>query len=143
MKKLLSGLGIVVMMALAMTSCADPDSTTLLTDGIWNFSNMTTDSEDENIKTFIILGKALMSEGTLEFQEGGDYIMTSPAMEELGDPDTGTWTLVGDHTLTMTNADGIPSVNSIDELSKDKLIYVETFVDQELGTHSVTMTWVR
>ena len=129
------------MMALAMTSCADEDSTALLTDGIWNFSNMTTDSEDEGIKTLVAFAKALMTDATLEFQAGGDYIIDSPLIEE---PETGTWSLIGDDQLIMTEEGEIPSTANIDELTKEKLSYIQTLINpQTQQAFSATTTWVK
>ena len=142
MRKLLSGLGIALMLMITMTGCSEPDASAQLTDGIWNFSNITTDSEDE---FFIALIALLNEEGagsTLEFQEGGDYIQDSPELEE---PITGTWSLIGDDQLIF-NPDGeggIPTTAIINELSKDKLKY--TFAESGLNNESVntTITWTR
>ncbi len=141
MKNLFSVLGLAILMMLAMTSCADPDASTQLTDGIWNFDDMTTDSEDDNIKGLILLGKALLTDATMDFQSDKTYMMDSPLADE---PETGTWSLIGDDQLILTpDDDGFPSTANINELTKDKLKYVETFVDQEMNAYSVTTSWVR
>ena len=142
MKKLLSGLGIALMLMITMTGCSDPEASAQLTDGIWNFSNMTTDSEDETTQGLIALAKALFTDATMEFQSGGDYIQDSPLLEE---PETGTWSLIGDDQLIITpdGENSIPSTANINELTKDKLVYVVTYVDQELNPYTVTTTWTR
>lgn len=140
MKNLFSVLGLAMLMMLAMTSCADPEASTQLSDGIWKFNNMTTDSEDETIILGVNGLKAYHTDATLEFQSGGDFV--KQFLLET-DPETGTWSLIGDDQLIITPDDGIPSTANIQELTKDKLKYIETFVDQELNTYSVTTTWVR
>ena len=142
MKKLLLGLGIALMLMITMTGCSEPDASAQLTDGIWNFFNITSDSEDELIIAFIALAKELFVDATIEFQEGGDYIQDSPELEE---PITGTWSLIGDDQLIFTpdGEDGIPTTANINELSKDKLKY--TFAESGLNNESVntTITWTR
>jgi hypothetical protein len=142
MKKILSGLGIALMLMITMTGCSEPDASAQLTDGIWNFSNITTDSEDELIIALIAFNKEAGAGSTLEFQEGGDYIQDSPELEETI---TGTWSLIGDDQLILTpdTEDFIQSTLNINELSKDKLKY--TFADPGLNNESVniTVTWTR
>ena len=130
------------MLMLTMTGCSDPEASAQLTDGIWNFSNMTPDRKDETIKGFVALAKALFTDATMEFQDGGVYIQDSPLMEE---PETGTWSLVGDDQLILTpdGDDSFPQPANINELTKDKLRYIQTFTDTELNTYSVTTTWTR
>ena len=86
-----------MLVMLTLTAC-EKDNTTLLTDGVWTFQNITTDSEDETIINLIALGKALLTDATMEFQEGGTYILTSPLIE---DPSTGEWELIGDDQLIL------------------------------------------
>ncbi|MFH0757795.1 MAG: lipocalin family protein [Bacteroidota bacterium] len=139
MKNSFSFIGIVLLM-LSMSACSDPDAATQLTDGIWNFRNMTTDSEDETITGMIALGKALLTDATMEFQSDKTYMMDSPLLAE---PETGTWSLIGEDQLILTPDDGYPSTANIEELTKDKLTYIETYVNQEMNTYSVTTTWAR
>jgi hypothetical protein len=141
MKKLLSGLGIALMLMITMTGCSDPEATAQLTDGIWNFSNMTTDSEDESIQLVVNGLKVLHTDATMEFQEGGEYIKNYL----VGDPQTGTWTLIGDDQLIL-NPDGedeITSTAKISELTANRLSYVVTVPDSELNTYKVTTTWTK
>jgi hypothetical protein len=140
MKNLFSVTGIALFLMLSMTACSDPDATTQLTDGIWKFRNMTTDSEDETIKGWVALGKALLTDATLEFQSDKTYLMDSPLMSE---PETGTWSLIGDDQLILSPDDGVPSTANINELTKDKLQYIETYSDEQMNTYSFTTTWVR
>lgn len=127
------------MIVMTLAAC-EKDNTTLLTDGVWTFQNLTTDSEDENIINLIALGKALLTDATVEFQEGGTYILTSPLVE---DPTTGAWELIGDDQLLLDPDDEASSTSTIETLSKDKLSYEETFVDAQMNTYTVTTTWTR
>ena len=130
-------MSLVVM--LTLTAC-DKDNASLLTDGVWTFQNMTTDSEDETIINLIALGKALLTDATMEFQEGGTYILSSPLVE---DPSTGEWELIGDDRLILDPDDEVSSTSDIETLSKDKLSYQETFVDAQMNSYKVTTTWTR
>jgi hypothetical protein len=139
MRKILSGFALFLLVLLALTGCSkDPD--TLLTDGLWYFENATTDSEVTDIQQLVAWYKALLTDATLEFQSGGNYIMSSPLMEE---PETGTWSLVGEDQLIMHRSDGSSSPANIEELSKKKLSYIETYVDQSQNTYSLTTSWNR
>ena len=122
-----------------LTGC-ETDNKTLLTDGVWTFQNMTTDSEDETIVSLITLGKALLSDATLEFQEGGTYIITSPLVD---DPSTGDWSLIGEQIIMTPDGAELPSTSNIEALTKDKLSYKETFVDGQMNSYTVTTTWTR
>ncbi len=122
-----------------LTGC-EKDNKTLLTDGVWTFQNMTTDSEDETILGFIALGKALLSDATLEFQEGGTYIITSPLVD---DPSTGEWSLIVEQIIMNPDGNELPSTSNIETLTKDKLSYKETLIDTGLNSYKVTTTWTR
>ena len=128
-----------LLVMLTLTSC-NKDNATLLTDGVWTFQNLTTDSEDDNIINLIALGKALLTDATMEFQEGGTYILTSPLVE---DPTTGEWQLIGDDQLIIDPDDEVSSTSNIETLSKDKLSYLETFVDAQMNSYTITTTWTR
>ena len=136
---MITGIALSLIVMLTLTGC-ETDNKTMLTDGVWNFQNMTTDSEDDNIIALVTLGKALFTDATIEFQEGGAYILTSPLVD---DPSTGDWQLVGDDQLILDPDDEIPSTSNIETLTKDKLSYMETFVDAEMNSYTVTTTWVR
>ena len=122
-----------------LSSC-ETDQNTLLTDGAWTFENLTTDSEDETTQSLIALAKVLLTDAKLEFQAGGDYLITSPLLDE---PTTGTWSLVGDVQLIMNPESGVTSTGNIETLTKSRLSYIETLTDQEMNTYTVTTTWVR
>jgi hypothetical protein len=141
MKKLFAGLGMALILMVGMTSCADPEASALLTDGTWKFRNMTTNSEDETIKGLVALGKAILTDATLELNSNGEYIIDSPLLQ---DPETGSWELIGEDQLILTTDDGAPSTANIETLTKDKLSYIETFIEPESQTtYSVTTTWVK
>ena len=60
MTRFLKAISMIAIALLLTTACEETaDNKTLLTDGIWNFSNMTTDSESEATQALIFLGKAL------------------------------------------------------------------------------------
>ena len=135
---MITGIALSLIVMLTLTGC-ETDNKTMLTDGVWNFQNMTTDSEDDNIIALVTLGKALFTDATMEFQEGGAYILTSPLVD---DPSTGDWQLVGDDQLILDPDDEEPSTSNIETLIKDKLSYMETLVDAEMNSYTVTTTWV-
>lgn len=139
MRNIISGIALSLIVMLTLTGC-ETDNKTLLTDGVWTFQNLTTDSEDETVIGLVTLAKALLTDATMEFQEGGSYIMTSPLVE---DPTTGEWQLIGEDQLILEPDDAVPSTSNIETLAKDKLSYMETFVDGQMNTYTITTTWVR
>jgi len=128
----------IAILLLALTGC-ETDNTALLTDGVWTFENISSDSEDEDTQGWILIAKALLVDATLEFKLDMTYILDAPLAEE---PETGTWSLVGDDQLIMTSDDGVPSTSNIETLSKKELKFIETFPGEN-ETFSTTMTWVR
>ncbi len=139
MNKVFSGIVMISLLLLTLTGC-ETDNTALLTDGVWNFENLTTDSEDELIQGFIAIGKAVLTDATMEFQTSGDYILDSPLLD---DPETGTWTLVGDDQLILDSDDELPSTGNIETLTKKELKYMETYVDENQEAYTITTTWTR
>jgi hypothetical protein len=140
MRKIIPGITLSLMIMLTLTGC-EKDNKTLLTDGVWTFQNLTTDSEDLTIAALITLSKALLTDATMEFQDGGNYIMASPLTEN---PTTGDWQLIAGEQLIMDpDGDGLVSTNNIETLTKDKLSYKETFVDAQLNSYKVTTTWTK
>ena len=133
--------GIIFLIALlfSTTSC-EKDTDVLLTDGMWTFENITTDSEDETIKGFTTLAKALLTDATLTFTEDGSYVINSPNSEN---PISGSWSLSGDDILYMNPDDKISSANSIDVLTNSRLEYSESFVDEDNNSYTTTTSWVR
>jgi len=139
MRNIISGIALTLFVMLTLTAC-EKDNQTLLTDGVWTFKNLTTDSEDETITGLIAFAKALLTDATLEFQEGGTYIIDSPL---ANDPMTGDWQLVGDDQLILDPDDEALSTSNIETLSKNELVYLETFVDAQMNTYTVTTSWTR
>jgi hypothetical protein len=139
MRKIIAGFAVAMLVMFALTGC-ETDNKTLLTDGVWTFKNLTTDSQDETISGLITLAKILMTEATMEFQDGGTYIMDSPLANE---PTTGDWQLVGEDQLILEPDGEAVSTNNIETLSKSELIYIETFVDDQLNSYTVTTSWSR
>ena len=139
MRILIKGTAIIFFAVLTLTGC-ETDNATLLTDGVWTFQSMTTDSEESSIISLVSLGQALLTEATMEFQEGGTYILDSPFVEN---PTTGDWQLIGDDQLLIDPDNEASSTSRIETLTEDKLSYVETFADGQMNPYKVTNTWVR
>ncbi|RLD91313.1 MAG: hypothetical protein DRJ29_14260 [Bacteroidetes bacterium] len=139
MRNIIKGFGIILFTLLTLTAC-ETDSATLLTDGVWTFQSMTTDSEESSIISLVSLAQALLTEASMEFQEGGTYIMISPFVENAT---TGEWELIGEDQLIIDPDDEASSTSRIKTLSKEKLSYTEDFVDGQMNTYMVTTTWTR
>jgi hypothetical protein len=139
MKNIIRGISIILFTLLTLTAC-ETDNATLLTDGVWTFQSMTTDSEESNIISLVSLAQALLTDATMEFQEGGTYILTSLLVEN---PTTGEWELIGDDQLIIDPDDEASSTSRITTLTEDKLSYTEDFVDGQMNTYEVTTTWER
>lgn len=139
MRHIVKGISIILFAILTLTGC-ETDNATLLTDGVWIFQSMTTDSEESAIISLVSLGQALLTEATMEFQEGGTYILDSPLVEN---PTTGDWQLIGDDELLIDPDNEASSTSKIETLTEDKLSYTEDFVDGQMNTYTVTTTWVR
>ena len=139
MRNTLLGLFPVLVGMMLLTAC-ETDNATLITDGVWTFQSMTTDSEDNSILSLVSLGQAILTEASMEFQEGGTYILDSPLVEN---PTTGEWELIGDDQLFIDPDGEVSSTSKIETLTKDKLSYAESFVDGQMNTYKVTTTWTR
>lgn len=129
----------IAMILLSLTGC-ETDNKTLLTDGVWKFSNMTTDSEDQDIIAFVTLGKAILTDGTLEINADETYILSAPLLQ---DSQSGTWSLVGEDQLIFKGEDNSTSTANIETLSKKELKYIETYVDAGMNSYSITTSWSR
>ncbi len=129
----------ITMILLSLTGC-ETDNITLLTDGVWKFSNMTTDSEDQDIIAYVTLGKAILTDGTLEINADETYILSAPLLQNS---QTGTWSLVGEDQLIFKGEDNITSTANIETLSKKELKYIETYVDAGMNSYSITTSWSR
>ena len=139
MRNILPGLIPVLVGMMLLTAC-ETDNATLLTDGVWTFQDMTSDSEDSAVISLVSLAKALLTDASMEFQEGGTYILTSPLVEN---PTTGEWQLIGEDQLVLEPEDEGASTSNIETLTKDKLSYSESLVDGQMNTYTVTATWTR
>jgi len=140
MKKVVSGIALSLIVLFTQTGC-DKENQALLTGGIWTFQSMTTDSEDNTIITVVALAEVLMTQSTMEFQEGGTYLLDSPLADN---PTLGDWQLIGDDQLILDpEGEEVASTSKIETLTKDKLSYSETLVDQQLNSYKITTTWTR
>jgi hypothetical protein len=138
-KNILTSVAISLFIIFFAAGC-ETDNKTLLTDGVWNFKSMTTDSEDETTQDLVFLASALMTSATLEFQEGGEYMINSPLMDE---PTTGTWSLIGDDQLVMNPEGEATTTANIQVLTKDQLKYLETYVDLSQNPYNITTSWTK
>jgi hypothetical protein len=139
MRNIIKGTAIILFAVLTLTGC-ETDNATLLTDGVWTFQSMTTDSEESAIISLVSLGQALLTEATMEFQEGGTYILDSPFVEN---PTTGDWQLIGDDQLLIDPDNETSTTSKIKTLTENKLSYTEDFVYGQMNTYTVTTTWER
>jgi hypothetical protein len=139
MKNIIKGMSIILFTLLTLTAC-ETDNASLLTDGVWTFQSMTTDSEESAIISLVSLAQALLTEASMEFQEGGTYILSSPFVEN---PTTGEWELIGEDQLIIDPDDEASSTSNINTLSEDLLSYTEDFVDGQMNSYTVTTTWGR
>ena len=139
MRNILSGLIPVLIGMMLLTAC-ETDNATLLTDGVWTFQDMTSDSEESAVISLVSLAKALLTDASMEFQEGGTYILTSLLQEN---PTRGEWQLIGEDQLVLDPEDEGASTSNIETLTKDKLSYSESFVDGQMNTYTITTTWTR
>ncbi len=134
-----AGCILLIAFLFSTTSCTK-DTDVLLTDGMWTFENITTNSEDENVQSLTAFAKALLTDATLTFTEDGSYVINSPLTD---DPLTGNWSLSGDETLIMNPDDENASTNTIDVLTNTQLEYTESFTDDNDNTYQTTTTWLR
>ena len=139
MRNIISGLIPILVGMMLLTAC-ETDNATLLTDGEWTFQDMTSDSEESAVISLVSLAKALLTDASMEFQEGGTYILTSLLQEN---PTTGEWQLIGEDQLVLDPEDEGASTSNIETLTKDKLSYSESFVDGQMNTYKVTTSWTR
>ena len=139
MRNILPGLFPVLVGMMLLTAC-ESDNEALLTDGVWTFKDMTSDSEESAVISLVSLAKALLTDASMEFQEGGTYILTSPLVVN---PTTGEWQLIGEDQLVLDPEDEGTSTSNIETLTRDKLSYTESFVDEQMNTYKVTTTWTR
>lgn len=139
MKNIISGIAMSLFVILLLTAC-ETDNATLLTEGVWTFQDKSADSEESSIISLVSLEKALLTEATMEFQEGGTYILSSPLVEN---PTTGEWQLIGDDQLILDPDGKASSTSKIETLTRDKLSYSEDFLDGEMNPYKVTSTWTK
>lgn len=141
MKKIIKfpALLMIAALLLSLSSC-EKDRLSLLTGGEWQFENITTNNEDQNIKDIVAGLKAIYTDGTLRFFSDNTYIKEFA----LIDDESGTWELVGSTQLIFSPDAGGVMTSSIDKISKSELVYIETYVDPTTSnTFNTTTTWVK
>ena len=129
---------IITIVILSFSSC-EKDRITLLTDGVWKFKNITTNSDDDAIKAIVAGLKAVYTDGTMQLFSDGTYVKEYPIIED----ESGTWELVGETQLVFSPDVGGIQTASIDRITKKELVYLETFVDQDQNPFNTTTTWVK
>jgi hypothetical protein len=134
-----SGIVLSLLFLLALAGC-EKDQSILLSDGLWHFQDMTTDSEESAVISIVSLTEALFTDATLEFQEGGTYMINSPFLQE---PISGEWQLIGEKQLILEPDGEAASTSNINTLSSDKLSYSEGKVDAQMNSYNVTTSWTR
>ncbi|MEA1898182.1 MAG: lipocalin family protein, partial [Bacteroidota bacterium] len=113
---------LVLLFLFAALGCEKEDEFSkeeLLTAHTWRFSDMTADTDTQDILDLITFVKALMTGGTLSFDDDGTYSMT--AMQQT---DTGTWELSSDEkTLIMDKGTADESETTLVSLTLTKMVW--------------------
>jgi len=137
MEKLSSILFPVILgaMLFAITGCEKLSDEELLTNHVWKWDKMTTNSTNEDVKTIVAFSNALMTGGVFDFKPNGTYSLTVSAFSY---EDSGTWELLDSKTLKMDDDE-----MNIIKLTKDELVLGGEEVDDEYGTYSVTMYLIK
>ena len=110
----------------------------LLTAHTWRFSDMTADTDTQDILDLITFVKALMTGATLNFDDDGTYSMT--AMQQT---DTGTWDLSSDEkTLIMDKGTADESETTLVSLTLTKMVWEDegSYLDEIFTT---TTVWIK
>jgi hypothetical protein len=139
MRNTLLGLLPILVSMMLLTAC-ETDNEVFLTDGVWTFQDLTSESKESDVISLVSLAKALLTDASMEFQEGGAFILTSPLVEN---PTMGEWQLIGEDQLVLDPEDEGASTSNIETLTKDKLSYSESFEDGQMNTYTVTTSWTR
>ena len=134
-------IAIALILVSGLSSCKK-ETLELLSGTTWEFENYTTTSENPDIQTWVTLGKGILTDGTLTFSEDGSYEITSPIMENQQIAETGTWELIGSSQLILTTG-GVPRTVSIDEITKNRLVYFETYIYLDTETYTIKNVWVK
>lgn len=144
MRKLLR-FSFVILIALSLFSCEKDDGnggktkTDLLTAHAWVFSDVTSDSDDAMVEFALALVKAIMEDAVYVFDANGSYSLT--VYSETG---TGTWEFSSDEkTLILDEGTEDEVQNQIVTLTDSQLVLSSTDVDEDIGTYTVTYTWVK
>jgi hypothetical protein len=124
----------VLVCLIASSSCnkIELSKAELLTDHIWNWNKMTTNSTNENIQNIVLLANALMTGSTLEFRENGTYTITI-----LDTPEDGTWELADNDEILMMDNDELTVI----KLTENEFVLEGDEVDEEYGSYKVTLYW--
>lgn len=116
---------------LVSSGCQKLSDEELLTSHTWKWDKMTTNSDNESIKSIVALSNALLTGGVFEFRENGTYNITVSAFDYTED---GTWEMIGKDILKLDEDE-----MTILKINKDELVLDGEETDDEFGTYSVTI----
>jgi len=145
MKKLLKYTSplLILLFLLAVLGCEKDEDLTkeeILTSHVWKFSKMTANTDNQDVLDLIAFAEALMTNGTINFDDDGTYSMTAFQQTE-----NGTWELSADETtLTMDDDDGTvdPSETTIASLTLSKMEW-EDEGNYQGEIFTTTTVWIR
>ena len=83
----------------------------------------------------VALVQALLTNSVLNFNADGTYILTA-----LNDSDTGTWSLSADETMLIMDND---EPGKIVTLTEEEFALEGTETDNQLGSYTVTLWWIK
>jgi hypothetical protein len=120
-----------ILILITANSCKKYSDEELLTNHIWKWDRMTTNSANEDVQNMVTLLNVFMTGATMEFRADGTYTATI-----LNNPEDGTWELPDDNTL-ITDADQM----TIIKLTESELVLEGEQADDDLGAYTVVMYW--
>ncbi len=122
----------------AFISC-EKEETEILTDGVWKFEKLVTDSSDPALIHIVENEEVLREGGRMILREDGSYSLNwaDPKPDE-----NGIWVLNYHSELVLTDETGLSVTYFIKRLEKSELVVFEGIKD---GTefYSQFTTWVR
>lgn len=119
----------------SLYGCKKLSDDELISNHIWKWDKMTTNSTNEDIKTWVAFSNALMAGGVFDFKPDGTYTITVSAFSY---EDSGTWELLSSKKMKMDDDE-----MDIIKLTKDELVLGGQETHTEYGTYSVTMYLIK
>lgn len=143
MMKKLAGLALTLAMIFVLSACDTEGSENILTDGIWTYESLSTNSDNQADKLGVEALKLSMDGATMEFKDNGTYIQTLPLTEEVT---TGKWSMLTESQLTIDPEGDLIFPGVLETLSDTRLVYIQTVPSIEpgnVGTQKLTTSWTR